>query len=205
METNNQVFWGEMAPCDHLVQIYEDDEIFVHALTGFTENGFQNGDSVIIIATDSHLSLLEKQLNQNHDLAALKLSGRFIPVNAEDALSSFVIDDIVDEALFRKFVNGLITISRQNNHKVRAFGELVAVLWGQGNRQATYKLESLWDEFCKSDLICLFCAYPKSGFRQNARESIEHICSLHSKMIQQNTASPEIDVYGSKLSFTSLR
>lgn len=27
-KTNMQVFWGEIAPCDHVVQIYENDEVF---------------------------------------------------------------------------------------------------------------------------------------------------------------------------------
>ena len=30
-----KVFWGEMSPCDHLVQIYQDDEILLDSLEGF--------------------------------------------------------------------------------------------------------------------------------------------------------------------------
>ncbi len=32
---SEQIFWGEIAPCDHVVQIYENDEAFLDMLKGF--------------------------------------------------------------------------------------------------------------------------------------------------------------------------
>ena len=48
------VFWGELSPCEHLVQIYERDEVFLDALEGFVAGGVRSGEAVIVIATDSH-------------------------------------------------------------------------------------------------------------------------------------------------------
>ena len=56
--SNIQVFWGEIAPCDHVVQIYENDTVFLNTLEGFAGSGLLSGDSVIIIATKEHLSSL---------------------------------------------------------------------------------------------------------------------------------------------------
>jgi NAD(P)H-hydrate repair Nnr-like enzyme with NAD(P)H-hydrate epimerase domain len=51
----SEIFWGEIAPCDHVLQIYEDDDIFLDALTGFVGGGINAGDAVIVIATATHL------------------------------------------------------------------------------------------------------------------------------------------------------
>ena len=56
------VSWGEMAPCEHLVQIYEDDDAFLDTLEGFVADGFGAGEAVVVIATALHLSLLHRRL-----------------------------------------------------------------------------------------------------------------------------------------------
>ena len=69
-KTNN-VFWGELAPCEHLVQIYQDDEALIDALEGFIAGGLSAGDAVVIIATPAHRESLQRRLeNQGFDIAA---------------------------------------------------------------------------------------------------------------------------------------
>ena len=46
-----EVFWGEIAPCDHLLQIYENDTEYLSALSRFVSDGFKKNESVVIIAT----------------------------------------------------------------------------------------------------------------------------------------------------------
>ena len=50
-QSKADTFWGEIAPCDHVVQIYETDEIFINALVGFVGDGINSNDSCIVIAT----------------------------------------------------------------------------------------------------------------------------------------------------------
>ena len=88
------------------------------------------------------------------------------------------------ENLFMQTVTEVISLARgTNNRKVRAFGEMVALLWAQGCNGATVQLENLWNKFCETEAFCLFCAYPKSGFTQDINRSIEHICSTHTLML----------------------
>jgi hypothetical protein len=183
-KNSNQVFWGEMSPCEHLVQIYENDESFIDLLEGFVTSGLYDGECVIVIATKPHLQLLEDRMRkEGFNLFQLKLNDQFIAVNAEDALSTFMIHDWPDEVLFRHLVTNLITRAKRNDKKVRAFGEMVALLWAKGQTGATVHLEHLWNNFMKNENFTLFCAYPKSGFTMNAAESILEICSCHSKVI----------------------
>ncbi|MBA2611340.1 MAG: MEDS domain-containing protein [Bacteroidetes bacterium] len=193
-KSNTQDFWGEIAPCDHLLQIYDNDHVFLISLEGFAGSGFLAGDSVIIIATQAHINALnERLIYQGFDLDKLINEKKYITLDAEKTLSKFMINNWPDEVLFIDLVSGLLKNAKQNNRKVRAFGEMVALLWAKGNNGATVHLEHLWNEFCAKEGFCLFCAYPKTGFTQSATKSLEHICATHSKIISgESGASTEI-------------
>ena len=62
--SNIQFFWGEIAPCDHLIQIYENEKILLDTLEGFAGAGILAGDSVVIVATASHLQSLNERLRK---------------------------------------------------------------------------------------------------------------------------------------------
>ena len=49
--TDPRMFWGELAPCDHLVQIYDDETRFMETLERFIGDGLASGDGAIVIAT----------------------------------------------------------------------------------------------------------------------------------------------------------
>jgi len=181
---NTKIFWGEIAPCDHVVQIYESDEVFLNMLVGFAGSGINAGDCVIIIATKAHLDALEQRLaSLGVYVDALIENDRYIPLEAEKCLSKFMVNDWPDENRFIRFIGNLLKRAHKYNRQVRAFGEMVALLWAQGHNGATVQLEHLWNEFCDKEAFCLFCAYPKAGFTQDINESIKHICGTHSKII----------------------
>lgn len=183
-EVNFDVFWGEIAPCDHLLQIYENDLVFLDSLEGFVAGGLNAEESVIVIGTANHLMQLETRLtSQGFNVAELQFQDKYIPLEAEETLSRFMIEGWPNEELFNTLVAGLLLRARKAGRRVRAFGEMVAVLWAQGNNGATVHLEHLWNQFCAQDNFSLFCAYPKSGFTEDAKDSLIHICNAHTKLV----------------------
>lgn len=66
---------------------------------------------------------------------------------------------------------------------MRAFGEMVALLWERGDQAATVRLEHLWNDFCRMQTLLLLCAYPRRGFTRHASESITEFCAIYSKVI----------------------
>ena len=187
------VFWGEIAPCEHVVQIYEDDNSFVDLLQGFVSSGFIAQDSVIVIATPGHLAALDQRLKSNgHDVFTLTLRDQYIPLDANEVLNQFMINAWPDENLFLHVVSTLLGRAKNKGKRVRAFGEMVALLWSQGHNGATVQLENLWTEFCNSQSFSLFCAYPRTGFTQKAADSVMHICNAHSKIISTEKHSNEL-------------
>src|SRR6202022_722238 len=100
-QSRTDIFWGEIAPCDHVVQIYENDGVFLDALAGFTGCGINAGECVIVIATQAHLNSLEKRLKSfGIHVNSLIEDDRYIPLNAEETLSKFMVNGWPDETLF---------------------------------------------------------------------------------------------------------
>ncbi len=183
--SRNEIFWGEIAPCEHVVQIYENDESFLDLLTGFVSGGVNAGECAVVIATATHLKALNDRLiGLGHSVPSLISKTQYIPLDAEETLSKFMVNDWPDENLFNKVISEVLVKAKGNSYKVRAFGEMVAILWAKGQVGATVRLEQLWNRFCENEAFCLFCAYPASGFTQDAAESVMHICSAHTKMIK---------------------
>jgi hypothetical protein len=195
-ETSNlQVFWGEIAPCDHMVQIYENEKIFLDTLEGFAGTGFLANDSVVIIATSQHLEALNTRLDsQGFDLNKLIASDQYVPIDANDLLSAFLVNDWIDERIFNNFVTDILHKAKHHNGKVRAFGEMVAILWDRGLCGATVQLEDLWNRLHENSQFSLYCAYPKIGFTQSSSESIDTICKKHARVID-GQARPATDIY----------
>lgn len=181
---NVDIFWGEIAPCDHVVQIYENDAVFLDALAGFVGGGIKGGECVVVIATARHIQALNDRLTSySIGVDTLTDDDRYIPLDAEEMLKKFMINDWPDEALFNKTISAVINRGTCKGRRIRAFGEMVAILWAEGHNGATVQLEHLWNKFSEKNKFSLFCAYPKTGFTQNINESIHSICGCHTKML----------------------
>jgi hypothetical protein len=179
-----RVFWGEIAPAEHVVQIYENDESFLSILEGFVSSGLTAGDCVVLIATAAHVTALTDRLNKNgFAIAELKADDQLILLDAEETLAQFMVNGWPEAQLFDRTVSRIIKRANDRNRPVRAFGEMVALLWAKGEKAATVHLEALWNRFCETQSFCLFCAYPRNGFTQDVNSSAHTICCEHSKMI----------------------
>jgi hypothetical protein len=181
-----EIFWGEIAPCEHLVQIYASDAAFLDMLEGFAAGGIQAGDSVVVIATPSHLHALEERLlARGFNLAAARGRDQYIALDAAETLAKFMVKSWPDDRRFHRLIRNLLSRGRAGGRRVRAFGEMVAVLWAQGRSGATVRLEKLWHELCQSEPLCLFCAYPRIGFTRDTEESMKEICATHSRVFTE--------------------
>lgn len=188
MKDESNIFWGEMAPCDHLLHLYDDDVVFLDALEGFVAGGILAGEAVIVIARPQHLEALHSRISARgvHVLKA-QAEDIYIPLDAEEMLSKFMVKGWPDDELFTQLVHKLVLRAQGQSlghkRKVRAFGEMVAVLWGRGDNAATVRLEYLWHELCLTQKFSLLCAYPKSGFTNHAAISMQEICDAHTRLV----------------------
>ena len=179
------VFWGEIAPAEHYVQIYRDDAVFLDTLEDFVAGGLRSGDAVVLIATPEHLKALEQRLLvQDIDVAAARETDQYIALLAVETLHRFMVGAWPDDEKFKAVVSGILERARgKKGRRVRAFGEMVAILWACANVGATVRLEQLWHGLCRSESFSLFCAYPRMGFTKDAASAISEICAAHSRVV----------------------
>jgi hypothetical protein len=177
------IFWGEISPCEHAMQVYGDDEVFMDALEGFVGAGLREGEAAIVIATPEHLEGLETRLrDRGVDLESARFEQRYLGLPADRILRDFMVDGWPDEERFHEVVSTLLARMQSNGRRVRAFGEMVALLWSQGNAAATVRLEHLWNKLCEKERFPLFCAYPKTGFATDPTSSIRELCAAHTRV-----------------------
>jgi signal transduction histidine kinase len=177
--------WSEMSESDHFVQFYEADASLLNSLGGYVGAALEAGDAALVVATKEHRAALAAQLGESGvDVAAAAARGQFVALDAAETLSKFMVEGQPDPALFAEVVGGLIERAAEGRPRVRAYGEMVAVLWAEGKRDAAIRLEELWNDLGKSRRFSLFCAYPMSGFGgEELIEPLTSVCTSHSRVI----------------------
>lgn len=183
-------FWEEIAPNGHVVQIYDNDNDLLDLLECYVCGGIEANDCVILLATKSHLTSLEGRLQiRGYSIERYIARNQYFPMDAELFLQKFMVDGMPDEFLFMESVTAILGKARENHRNVRAFGEMVSLLWSSGNQEATARLENLWNLFCKNNNLSLFCAYPKSSLSESHSSSVMELCCSHTQIITSNQLS----------------
>ncbi|HEY6905398.1 MAG TPA: PAS domain S-box protein [Candidatus Acidoferrales bacterium] len=174
---------------DHVVQFYGDDSAFLDSLVEFIGAALRAGDTALLIATEAHREEFARRLEaKGIDVSAAAAHGRYIPLDANATLSSFMIDGMPDPALFEEIIGGRVLRARKEagdeSLRVVAFGEMVALLLANGQPEAALALERLWTRLSKTLSFSLRCAYPMDQFSDHARKELfMKICDEHAAVI----------------------
>lgn len=153
---------------NHTVQFYGDDGALLHELKGHIGKALTRGSSAIIIATSAHIDGLARQLkSQGIDLSRASAESRYIALEASHVLSKFMVDGLPNRVLFSDAIGQVISraasASLDENRRVVAFGEMVALLWAEGKYEAAIQLEKLWNELTSA--VVHFLDTQRSPFR----------------------------------------
>src|SRR5690348_3064689 len=174
---------------DHAVQFYVDDSALLDSLVEFMGPAVRAGDVALLIATEDHSKEFSRRLEAaGIDVSAAAAQGRYIPLDANATLSSFMVDGMPDSHLFEEIIGGLVRQARKKagdeSLRVVAFGEMVAVLLTNGQPEAALALERLWTQLSKTHSFSLRCAYPIEQFnRHGGNELFKKICDEHAAVI----------------------
>jgi PAS domain S-box-containing protein len=180
---------GDAVAHGHTVQFYSEDRFLLEELGHFIGAALAAGSSAVIIATPAHEdSLSHRLMAQGVDLAQAIVAGRYVVLDAAETLSRFMVHGQPDPGRFSEIMAGIIaraaSAAQDENHRVVAFGEMVALLWAEGKSEAAIQLEKLWNQAAKAYSFALRCAYPMQGFcREDHAESLLQICAEHSQVL----------------------
>lgn len=173
--------WDDLGASDHVLLLYDAEAHLLDALSRFTGSGLAAGEAVVIIATPPHRDQLEARLcAQGVDLATARAQGQYVPLDAAETLATFMVDGWPDARRFLDVVGGIIPRGGDQYPRVRAFGEMVALLWADGHGDAALRLEQLWKALATIHDFALLCAYPLRGFDRAVHgQPFLQICMAH--------------------------
>jgi len=184
--------WALSGP-GHAVQFYQDDAHLRRVVTNFVLEGLSANQPVVLIATREHGAMVEADL-QRHGIAIddLKISGELVILDAREVLGAFLVDRALDPELFRRIVGGMLERAGGRRRVVRAYGEMVDVLWKANNPKAALQLEQLWNDLASSYHFALLCGYAIGNFMSPVHvAAFEDICGVHHHVVsadRQTTA-----------------
>jgi CheY-like chemotaxis protein len=174
---------NDHATFHHELEFYCDDAAFIKNLSRFIHNALAIGRGAIIVATQEHRAALACELaSLGCDIGRAHGDGRYISLDAEETLSKIAVDQMPDPEQFKSVVGDIIDeIGSSACPDVTIFGEMVALLWADGNYPAAIRLEQLWNGLAAEKSFSLRCAYPMRGF-ENPEQSrlITQVCAQHS-------------------------
>jgi PAS domain S-box-containing protein len=173
------------ADFSHVVRFYEDDPFLLDEVGRFIGDALRMADAGVVIATKAHLDGIEERMRAaGADVAAATAEGRYVPLDAAETLAAFMVEGLPDARRFAEVVGGVLAHASQGGRRLRAFGEMVALLWARGEPQAAIRLEQLWNELGTRYAFSLLCAYPMRGFaRAEHQDRFRKICAEHSGVI----------------------
>lgn len=185
-ETTN---WPELLQeptgTDHFVQVYSDERFLYETVAEYTGTGLRRGEGVIVIARPSHRTGFMQQL-EGEGIAAREAveRGQLLMLDADETLARFTAGGMPDWQTFHALVGGVIAKMRLDYPTVRAYGEMVDVLWQRGERDAAIRLEEFWNDLAKLQTFSLLCAYYMDNLDAAAYHGpLECVCKVHTHLI----------------------
>jgi DNA-binding NarL/FixJ family response regulator len=175
----------------HEVGFYANDRFFLAHPARFVEAALRAGNAAIVVATKTHRNnLLSKLRACGLDIGASIEQGRYISVDAADAISAFMFNGTLDSAQYVKLLGDLIVTAagaaKSSPPRVAIFGEGVNILCAQGNVESAIQVEKLCNQLVQTYDIDILCAYSRDSIPGGMENNIfQKICAEHSAVIAQ--------------------
>jgi hypothetical protein len=168
----------------HAVRFYENKESLCRLVAEFLSEGLEIGQPALIIGTPEHRAAIADELRARHfDVERLEAAGDMLLLDARTALATFMIDGVPDGNLFyARTTRAIERLCRgRSDCTVRAYGEMVDLLWKDGESTAAVQLEMLWNRLAATHDFSLLCGYAMGNFYKDA--SVGDICHHHTHVV----------------------
>jgi hypothetical protein len=169
----------------HAVHFYEDSHSLAEAVAPFLCEGLRGGQEVWVASTRAHVSALVTTIERlGLDTSELKAAGKLRVFDARTMLSSFMVAGRLDEQRFKSQIGDKVDrlCAGRGSSPVRMYGEMVDLLYQDGNIGGAIRLEKLWSPYIKAYDIPMLCGYAVNHFHRQSRDSsgFADVCRLHS-------------------------
>ena len=173
----------------HAVKFYETPESLCRIVAEFLGEGLMAQEPALVLATPEHREGILAALRARHvDVDGAQASGDLLLLDASQTLGRFMRDGMPNAELFKRTATGALEALRRDRKDctIRAYGELVDVLWKAGHDAAAIRLEMLWNALADTHDFSLMCGYAMGSFYKDSdRSAIQH---QHSHIVSPDGA-----------------
>jgi hypothetical protein len=171
------------APGAHFVHFYDSEEALTPVVAGFVADGLSAGGHAVLIASGPRLKSFAGALqamgvppDEDGSMPRVAL------LDAHETLELLMVDGMPDEERFEAHVAAPVAeCAKRSRVHLRAYGEMVDILWQRGQKAAAFRLEEMWNDLGGRLHFSLLCAYAKDSFAQFVdEEGLAAVRTLHS-------------------------
>jgi len=166
-------------PHDHAVAVYADDFAITQELIRFVDDGLALGESVVVVATGQRCASIAERRAADRSVGYRE---SLLLIDAAETLQQFMVAGSPDPVLFAATIGAFFDRAACGGRRVRVFGEMVALLWAEGNVTGALALESLWNDVASNRRFFLLCAYPAKSLDDAPIRAVNAMCDLHSDL-----------------------
>ena len=167
----------------HAVRFYEDDMSLCRIVSGFVAEGIAIGQPALVIASGPHNECILLNLRTaGVDVARLQQNNQLLLLDAREMLNLFMEGGLPNPERFREVASAALRrVGGGRDRTIRAYGEMVDLLWKDGSSAASIKLEMLWNNLAGTHDFSLLCGYAMGNFYKDV--TIEDVCRHHTHQV----------------------
>jgi DNA-binding NarL/FixJ family response regulator len=170
----------------HEAAFHSDETSLLDDYARFVASALEAGHAAIFVGSSSRREQIHRRLQaRGLDSDYAIKEGRYLPLNLEDVLSTFMLDGRLDDARLLSSATALLvkaaSAAAAKHLRVAVCGDGAYTLWREGRVDEVIRLEQLWDQLARTYNIDVFCAYlmpPPSRDRDS--DIFQRICAEHS-------------------------
>jgi len=196
----------------HIVQLYREPAFLVKAVSSWIGPALRDGGGALLLSTPENADLLRGGLAaEGLDASALEREGRLVVLDAQETLTRFMVKGAPDPARFRPLIESHVARLRAAcpapGAGLRAWGEMVNLLFHGGNAAGAEALELLWAEVVHEQNLRLLCSYQVDNLDPSTHAGpLKGLCAGHSHLIPEEDeerfdlalSRALVDVFGAK-------
>lgn len=170
----------------HYCQLFETDAgLLARNAAQFLACGLAAGQHAVVVAAPANTAAILREfqplgIDTQPAIAALEL----ILIDAEELLDQFMVGGYPDAGRFDDTVGDLVRSIHRDGGTLRAYGEMVGLLWSRGEYPAAIRLEQLWNNLRKETAFGLYCGYPIDIFGEHFESGVvDALLSAHTHLL----------------------
>ncbi|HEX4808298.1 MAG TPA: MEDS domain-containing protein [Bryobacteraceae bacterium] len=176
----------------HLVQLYRDDEpSLVRNVSQYLCEGLRRGGGVLVIVTAEHRENFSRELDRlGVGIESAIHEKRLVFLDANETLSRFMVAGQPDWNRFEAVLSEAMHEMRppEGEAGLRAYGEMVDVLWKARQFAAAIRLEQFWNKLLARSSFSLYCAYAIDIFNKEFHlGALDALLCAHTHLVPGET------------------